>query len=67
MAAGSRVLQGKKTVLFAYSLSQGHSHQEQILSIHRGTRIMCCGTLFPLPNSQNRRTKVHEELESKEE
>lgn len=49
VAVDPRVLRGRQTVSFAYSLSQGHSQQARILPIHHSTRIMCSGPLFPLP------------------
>lgn len=58
----SGVQQAKQTVSFAYSLSQGHSQQTQILTIHHGTRIIYYGTLFPLQDTHG--VKEHELFEN---
>lgn len=58
----SGVQQAKHTVSFAYSLSQGHSQQTQILTIHHGTRIIYYGTLFPLQDTHG--VKEHELFEN---
>lgn len=68
VAVDWRVPGGRQAVSFAYSLSQGHSQQARILPIHHGTRIMCGGILFPLPNSLRARgTKVVGELQERGE
>lgn len=58
----SGVQQAKQTVSFAYSLSQGHSQQTQILTIHHSTRIIYYGTLFPLQDTHG--AKEHELFEN---